>query len=202
MRKLDSAIDSAIDFKDSKQDRGSIRTDVMWYSAMQKQLVYLLRVVRVVGVAVGCGWLVAAAYALLFANWQYQALQQSLAPALIEQAYQARIAEELGRGSLLIYAQLGVVIAVLWWQIQQVGAIDVAWDAIRFTVRFGLVCGAFTALLTFASGWMLGMPMLILVPFTGLIIAAGALAGWYADPTRLADPTDSIDPTEPKVNNQ
>jgi hypothetical protein len=122
-------------------------------------------------------------YGLLFANWQHQALQQSLAPSLVEQAYQSRITEELARGSLLIYAQIGVVIALLWWQIQQVGT---SYDGAA-SVQFGLICGAVTALITFGIGWLLGMPMLILVPFTGVIVGAGAFAGWYVDPKRISD---------------
>ncbi|MFN8417765.1 MAG: hypothetical protein U0528_00725 [Anaerolineae bacterium] len=109
------------------------------------------------------GWAVALLIGACWALLQYQEVSRSFAANQIAAEFQSRIDRELWRGSLLLYVQVGVLCAALWWRVVAIQA-------------NGLLTGAITAGAQALFAVALGSSLLFWIPLVLLITAVGVIA--------------------------
>jgi hypothetical protein len=126
------------------------------------------------------GWLSAALIGGMLALLQYQEVVRYFPADQVAAEFQARLDREVWHGSLLLFVQVGIIGAVMWWLLNRQ----------PLSPSSGLLCGIIVALVEASIGWQLGMPPLFLVPLAISLVVVGWLANLPAhSPTDL--PTTS-----------
>jgi hypothetical protein len=122
------------------------------------------------------GWLAALVFALGIAAIQYGQVQAAFPADQVGAEFQSRIAREFGRGLLLFLPQVGLMAALLAWQIMRRSSDEAQ------PVVFGAVAGLLLAMVQTFELLLIAESWFYMVGLALLLIGAGAFGGWLAGP--------------------
>ena len=131
---------------------------------------------RCVAIPLIGSWLVALAFGLLMARIQYTEVATAFPPAQVATEYQYRISRELLHGLLLFVPQLGVLAALLVWQIG--GSARQNPDLSAYGAALGFVLGIIESLIML----IFAVPILYVLCLLAILIGTGWFAGWLCNP--------------------
>ena len=118
------------------------------------------------------GWLAAIGFGLWIAHLQYDEVSANLPPSQVSSVYQTRIDRELLHGPLLFLPQVGVMVAVLAWQVTRRGG-----DARIYAT----VTGTLVSFTESVIALVMQVPGIFVVLLWLLLVGAGIFAGWYSE---------------------
>jgi len=131
------------------------------------------------------GWLAALGFGLWIAHLQYDEVSARLPPDQINAAYTARIDRELWHSPLLFLPQIGVMAAILTWQVAHRA------KNANNAQRYGAVTGVLVAVVESVIALMLQVPWVVVALMWLLLVGAGVFAGWYATDAKQNDISDA-----------
>lgn len=126
-------------------------------------------------IALIIGWLAALGFGLWIAKLQYDEVNAYLPLEKANAAYQSRIDGELQHGPLLFLPQIGVMAAVLAWQVARR-----AKDANKPRL-YGAATGALVAFIESVVALVMQVPWIFVVVLWILLFGTGIFADWYAE---------------------
>jgi H+/Cl- antiporter ClcA len=132
-------------------------------------------VIRVMLITLVIGWFAALLFGLWIARLQYDEVSATLPPNQVSTEYELRIDRELKHGLLLFLPQVGVMAAILAWQV-----------AYRATGSnnpqlFGALTGTLLASIQSIIALVLQIPWIYIIMLWLLFIGTGTITGWMAE---------------------
>jgi hypothetical protein len=130
-------------------------------------------VFRAVLITLITGWLAALIFGLWIARLQYNEVSATLPNDRVAAEYEARIDRELHHGLLLFLPQVGVMTAIVAWQI--------ALRANRTNKPrlYGAITGASLATIQSIIALVMQVPWIFIVVLWVLFIGTGTVAVWF-----------------------
>ncbi len=122
-------------------------------------------------------WLVALAFGLLIARIQYTEVASAFSPAQVGSEYQNRINRELLHGLLLFMPQVGLLAALLVWQIGGIARSARSTPNLNLSA-YGAALGLLLGLVESAIMVIFEVPILYILCLLAIVIGAGWFAGW------------------------
>ena len=142
---------------------------------LRRQSFRLRDVQRAAFITLIVGWLAALGFGFWISKLQKDEVSAYLPQDQVDAAYQSRIDRELQHGPLLFLPQIGVMAAVLAWQVARR-----AKDANNPRL-YGATTGALVAFVESVVALVMQVPWIFVVVLWLLLIGTGIFAGWYAE---------------------